>query len=152
MNKKTSTPVDDGKGDIPLAEDDPAVLSTAEQRPWTPLTDAQIAEITSEINGFRLKYADVQALAKSVEFVTVGGTTTTLCIIVTHAGHVEVGKAACVDPAVFNVEVGRTIAYRDAVNKLYEKEGYLARIAFVSREQFLSLKSSIDEAAGTPGS
>lgn len=39
-------------------------------------------------------------------------------------GFTVIGKGACVDPANFDLEVGRKVARQQAENKLWELEGY----------------------------
>lgn len=41
------------------------------------------------------------------------------------SGFTVIGRAACVDPANFDIEIGRKIAREDAENKLWQLEGYL---------------------------
>ena len=36
-----------------------------------------------------------------------------------------VGRGACVDPANFDIEIGRSVARDDAENQLWKLEGYL---------------------------
>ena len=36
-----------------------------------------------------------------------------------------IGRAACVDPANFDIKIGREIAREDAENQLWKLEGYL---------------------------
>lgn len=40
-------------------------------------------------------------------------------------GFTVLGRGACVDPANFNLEIGRQVAREDAMNKLWQLEGYL---------------------------
>jgi hypothetical protein len=40
-------------------------------------------------------------------------------------GFTILGRGACVDPANFDIEIGRRIAREQAENKLWELEGYL---------------------------
>lgn len=40
-------------------------------------------------------------------------------------GFTLLGRAACVDPANFDIEIGRIIAREQVQNKLWELEGYL---------------------------
>jgi hypothetical protein len=35
------------------------------------------------------------------------------------------GRGACVDPANFDIEIGRKVAREQAINKMWELEGYL---------------------------
>ena len=40
-------------------------------------------------------------------------------------GFTIIGRGACVDPANFDIEIGRRVAREQAENKLWELEGYL---------------------------
>jgi len=60
--------------------------------------------------------------ASKVDYVVSG--TMTLCIITLPNGYNLVGESACVDPANFDEEIGRAIAYRNASAKLWPLEGY----------------------------
>lgn len=40
-------------------------------------------------------------------------------------GFTILGRGACVDPANFDLEIGRKVAREQAINKLWELEGYL---------------------------
>jgi hypothetical protein len=40
-------------------------------------------------------------------------------------GFTIIGRGACVDPANFNIEIGKKVAREQAENKLWELEGYL---------------------------
>ncbi|MFN6572407.1 Gp49 family protein [Dendronalium sp. ChiSLP03b] len=41
------------------------------------------------------------------------------------SGFTICGRGACVDPANFNIEIGRKVAREDAENQLWQLEGYL---------------------------
>lgn len=41
------------------------------------------------------------------------------------SGFTVIGRAACVDPANFDIGIGRDIAREDAISKLWLLEGYL---------------------------
>lgn len=60
--------------------------------------------------------------ASQVKYVVSG--TMTLCVITLPNGFNLVGESACVDPANFDEEIGRSIAYRNASQKLWPLEGY----------------------------
>jgi len=66
----------------------------------------------------------LQELIKSTGYFKLDNTTTTLCVLELHSGFIIVGKSACIDPNDFNDEMGKEIAYKNAVDKLWELEGY----------------------------
>lgn len=67
----------------------------------------------------------IQEKVVSVRYERVKDTTTTLCFITMRNGHLIIGKAACVDPAKYNVALGEKYAYEDAINQIWPLEGYL---------------------------
>lgn len=50
--------------------------------------------------------------------------TLTLCVITLDNGFHAVGKSACVDPGLFDPDLGRGLAYQDAFEKLWELFGF----------------------------
>lgn len=52
---------------------------------------------------------------------------TTICTLVLKNGYVIVGSSACIHSDAFDVEIGRTIARKDAVAGIWQLEGYNAR-------------------------
>lgn len=68
---------------------------------------------------------DMQQKIKKVEYYNIPSTTTTLCFLHLHCGFLITGKSACVDPAKYNVALGEKYSYEDAINKMWELEGYL---------------------------
>ena len=69
--------------------------------------------------------SDMQDKAKKVDYYRIPDTTTTLCLMHLHCGFLIIGKSACVDPAKYNQALGEKYAYEDAINKMWELEGYL---------------------------
>lgn len=67
----------------------------------------------------------IEARIATCEFEHKAGTTLTRCTITLDNGFVEEGKSACVDPANFNPDVGRTWAYKDAIGKLEPMFGFM---------------------------
>ena len=70
---------------------------------------------------------DMAEKTKKVTYYIVPDTTTTLCFMHLHCGFLIVGKSYCVDPAKFNIALGEKYAYEDAVNQMWQLEGYLLR-------------------------
>ena len=48
----------------------------------------------------------------------------TICVLVLQNGFTVIGQSACVDPANFNAEIGRTVARQNAVNHIWPLMGY----------------------------
>ena len=53
--------------------------------------------------------------------------TLTICILVLTNGFTVIGESNCVDPADFDADIGRMVAKKRAVDKVWELEGYLMR-------------------------
>lgn len=51
----------------------------------------------------------------------------TICILVLKNGFTVTGESACASPENFNEEIGRKIAYENAVEKIWLLEGYLLK-------------------------
>lgn len=58
------------------------------------------------------------------------------------SGFTVLGRAACVDPANFDLELGRVLAKKDAKEKLWQLEGYLLQ------NRLAEYKSKADEYEG----
>lgn len=52
------------------------------------------------------------------------GETGTLCVITLINGYTVTGESGCIDPAIFDEEMGRKVAYENAFNKLWQILGY----------------------------
>lgn len=50
--------------------------------------------------------------------------TLTLCVLDMKNGTKVVGQSACLDVGTFDAEIGKELARKDAVNKVWELEGY----------------------------
>ena len=104
------------------------VQQTLVTKEWTPLSPEQIAEIASAQTGFKLTEKQLLSLVNTNVFHTYAGSTLTVCVLFLNSGSTVIGKSACIDPANYNEELGKTLAYRDAVQKLFELEGYTAMV------------------------
>lgn len=51
----------------------------------------------------------------------------TLCVLVLKNGFTVTGESACVDMANFDADIGRNMARANAVNKIWQLEGYLLK-------------------------
>jgi len=52
------------------------------------------------------------------------GEKTTICLLKLHNGFEVIGSAACVNPEEYDAEIGTKIALQDAMDKVWELEGY----------------------------
>lgn len=51
----------------------------------------------------------------------------TFCVLVLENGFTVTGESACASPKNFDAEIGRTIARKNAVDKVWSLEGYLLK-------------------------
>ena len=72
----------------------------------------------------KLTSAILKDLIKHEDYTRHESSTTTVCFLTLKSGFVVTGQSACIDPANFNEEIGRTYAYDNAFDKLWELEGY----------------------------
>ena len=55
------------------------------------------------------------------------GTTTTVCLLTLRNGYTVTGESAAVSPANFDKEIGETVAYKAARDKIWPLLGYALR-------------------------
>lgn len=67
----------------------------------------------------------IEAKIAKVDYLVLPDSTVTLCNITLKNGYSVRGESACVDPRNFNVEIGKSLAYKQAFDKLWPLEGYL---------------------------
>lgn len=60
------------------------------------------------------------------EFIRLPNCTGTVCMLTIENGFVVTGESFCVDPAHFEREIGEIVARKNAVEKIWTLEGYLA--------------------------
>lgn len=51
----------------------------------------------------------------------------TICVLVLENGFTVTGESACASPENFNEEIGRKIAYENAIDKVWLLEGYVLK-------------------------
>ena len=54
------------------------------------------------------------------------GDTLTICVLTLRNGFTVTGESACIHADNFDEAIGKQLAYDDAVDKIWELEGYLA--------------------------
>ena len=67
----------------------------------------------------------IKAKIKGETYLVLPDGRTTLCMLTLENGYTIKGLSACVDPAEFNLDMGRKIAFDDAINQIWPLEGYL---------------------------
>ena len=58
----------------------------------------------------------------------------TFCVLVLKNGFTVTGESACASPENFDAELGRKIARQNAVNKIWQLEGYLLKQRLSDRD------------------
>ena len=72
----------------------------------------------------KVTFEDLENKNATVEYHRIGETTTVVCSLTLPSGFVVTGKAACLNPAEFDEQVGCELAYQEAMNALWELEAY----------------------------
>ena len=75
----------------------------------------------------KLTQQDIEAAVVHEQYHVFPGTTVTVCCLTLRNGFSTIGKSACALPANFNAEMGRTIARENAIEAVWELEGYLLK-------------------------
>lgn len=75
----------------------------------------------------RVTVTGLESKVKSSHYYRVPDTTVTVCALTLENGFTVIGHSACVDPSMFNQAMGEKIAYVNALDKIWELEGYRLR-------------------------
>jgi hypothetical protein len=67
----------------------------------------------------------IKAKIKGETYLVLPDGRTTLCILDLENGYTIKGLSACVDPAEFDLNLGRKYALEDAIRQIWPLEGYL---------------------------
>ncbi|CAD5377393.1 hypothetical protein OF001_U20320 [Pseudomonas sp. OF001] len=70
----------------------------------------------------------IESIITGEEYYVLAGSTHTICHLTVHGNVTVTGSSDCIDPADFDAEKGRVAARRRAVDKLWELEGYRAKV------------------------
>lgn len=73
----------------------------------------------------RVTLEQIESKIKGETYLVLPDGRTTLCILNLENGYTIKGLSACVDPAEFDLALGRQYARQDAVNQIWPLEGYL---------------------------
>jgi hypothetical protein len=89
-------------------------------------------EIENEIqakglNAPRLTPESIDVVVSIVQYHQFKGTTVTVCCITLDNGYCVIGESAAASPENFDAEIGRSIAYKNARDKIWALEGYLLK-------------------------
>lgn len=75
----------------------------------------------------RITKEGINAKITKVAYHRLPGTVLTICVITVENGFTVTGESACADPANFNKEIGESVAFENAFEKLWALEGYLLK-------------------------
>jgi hypothetical protein len=78
----------------------------------------------------KLTAEDIERLIANEQYIQPEGTTLTICVITTVSGFAFTAESACIDHANFDAQIGKDIARQEAINKLWQFEGYRVKAAF----------------------
>ena len=73
----------------------------------------------------KLTAEGLEALIESRDYLT--HKTLTVCVLTMKHGAVVTGESNVIDPANYDATIGRDMAYRDALSKLWQLEGYATK-------------------------
>lgn len=69
----------------------------------------------------------VKSKVKEVNYHVFTDTCLTVCVLTLENGFTVTGESACASPENFNQEIGESIAYKNAMGKIWALEGYLLK-------------------------
>lgn len=78
-----------------------------------------------EVIPTKVSLNDIFGKVKECQYLVVPGSTTTVCYLTMQNGFTILGQSSCVDPKEFNIALGEKYAYEDAIDKIWQLEGYL---------------------------
>ena len=94
----------------------------------------------------KLTKEHLESLIAEKEFIR-HGETLTICVLTLHSGFQLIGQSACIDPANFDATIGEKIAYDNAVEKMWELEGYRVKATAPAGDWLDRLRVERDELA-----
>lgn len=82
------------------------------------------------MSNIRLTQEDIEATIVSEEYTKMGKKTT-VCLLTLRNGFEITGTSGCVDPANFDEAIGRKFAKEQAVEKIWQLEGYRLQCSLI---------------------
>ena len=80
-----------------------------------------------KLNAPRLTPEHIDSVIVSSDYHIFKDTCLTVCCLTLENGFTVTGESACVSPENFNEEIGQSIAFDNARDKIWALEGYLLR-------------------------
>jgi len=78
----------------------------------------------------RLTPTDIDAKIRNVTYTKLPSGKCMVCEITLQNGYTVRGEAACVSPENFDQEIGESVSFKEARNKIWQLEGYLLQERF----------------------
>lgn len=75
----------------------------------------------------KLTMGDILDTVVKADYWRLGDSTTTVCQLTLKNGYTVLGQSACIDPLEFNKTVGEKVAWENALDKVWDLEGYLLK-------------------------
>ena len=75
------------------------------------------------MSNIKITQQDVENSITKEEYMKMGRKTT-ICLLTLKNGYELTGVSGCVDPANFDIELGKKYSRENAVNKIWQLEGY----------------------------
>ena len=91
------------------------------------MDNAQLEARTLALPGPKITKDQVVAAIAKADYHHFDGTTQTVCCLTMTNGFTVVGSSACADPANFDAQLGRDLAYDDAVDQVWHLLGFRLR-------------------------
>lgn len=88
--------------------------------------EERIHEVGADIAP-RITPSSIDAIIKSKEFYVFPNSQLTVCCLTLENGFTVTGESACASPENFNQEIGETVAFKNAREKIWQLEGYLLK-------------------------
>ena len=81
----------------------------------------------------RITLSDIHGKIAKMDYLNHG--LLTICVLTLQNGFTVTGESACASPENYNHIIGKTIAYENAVAKIWPLEGYLLKQRLYEKEQ-----------------
>ena len=75
----------------------------------------------------RVTPSDVDNVIVNAEYYVFPNSQLTVCCLTLENGFTVTGESACASPENFNEEIGQTVAFKNAREKVWQLEGYLLK-------------------------
>lgn len=91
------------------------------------MSDIEKEIVAKNLTAPRITLESIHNKIKDTQYYVFPGTTFTTALITLENGTHVIGESACVSPENFDEEIGRKVAYQNAVQKVWSLEGYLLK-------------------------